>query len=294
MSKKVDTKNIKSFKIVILMLAFAMLGSLYYIYKSSDRSKNMIVSLREQKSDILKNLEKSELFLNQVITTNKSLSQKLVLEQNKVTKLIKELKSGKVTEKTVFVYKQNANNVDNQIKLLLGEINSYKNKIDSYKNTVDSTNVVLKTEKSKNDTLIVSNKKLVKKVTNASKLYFYDLETNFFKVRGSGKQIETDKANKIDLIKISFMIAENDLMRPFNKDFYTQIIDSKNNILGSKKDEIFGNETLTFSSSIPIKYENKTVKGQTEIQVSDLKEGTYFINIFDKSKLILKSIVSLK
>lgn len=283
---KPENKSLKSFKIVIVVLALTVTGSLFYIYKSSERDRNTIISLRQEKSVVLKDLEKSELFLDQIMTTNKSLSDKLILEKEKVSKLIAELKNKPVTEKTITAYKQNANNIDDRIKLLLEEINVYKNKI-------DSTNVVLKTEKIKNDTLESSNKKLVKRVTDASKLYFYNLQTSYFKVRSSGKQIETEKASRADLLKVSFMIAENDFAKNFKKVYYVQIIDPKNNIIGRKETRFFGKETLDYGAVVPIYYQNKTTKGETEINVKDLESGNYKINIFDKSKLVLKSEFTL-
>ena len=136
MSKNNNQGINNSLKIVIVMLAFTMLGGIFFLYKSGDRSKSTIVSLREEKSNVLKDLEQSQLFLNQVMTSNKSLSSKLVEEQNKVKQLILDLKSKDVNEKTIAEYKQTVSNVDNRIKLLLNEINSYKKQI-------DSTNVVL-------------------------------------------------------------------------------------------------------------------------------------------------------
>ena len=45
MSKKVKKKqNNKSFKIIIILLAFTMLASLFYIYKMSSKSKKEIIS----------------------------------------------------------------------------------------------------------------------------------------------------------------------------------------------------------------------------------------------------------
>ena len=301
MSKKNKKKqNNKSFKIIIILLACTMIGSLFYAYKMTSKSKKEIITLREEKENMLKDLEKSQLFLTQVMTSNKSLSSKLQTEQNKVKQLISDLKSKNITEQNILDYKQTADNADNRIKTLLNEINSYKKKIDSTNVVLTQTNANLaKTsanltkEKTKNDTLAVSNKKLTKKITEATKLYFYDLKTGFFKSKSADNQTETKKASKINLIKISFMIAENDLVKSTSKDFYIQIIDSKNNVLGSKNIEKFGEETLTYSASQKVKYQNKTIKVACEIPVTNLQDGILFVNVFDKSKLILNSTVTL-
>lgn len=287
MSQKTnENQTIKSFKIIIVLLTFTLIGSLFYIYKVSDRSKSMIISLREQKSIVLKDLEKSEMFLEQSMTGNTLLSKKLASEQLKIKKLIFDLKYKKVNEKTIIVYKKKADNVDDRIRLLFKEINLYKNKI-------DSTNIVLNNERTKIDTLTTSNKKLVTKINEASKLYFYNLQSVSFKDKGSGKFTETNKASRVDLLKISFMIAESKLVKTSSKEFYVQIIDSKNNVIGLKNVQKFGNLELTYSTALKANYENKTIKIEGGIPVSNLSEGAYFINIFDKSKLILNSTFTL-
>ena len=301
MSKKVKKKQInKNFKIIIILLAFTMLASNFYIYKMTSRTKKEIVSLKEEKASLLKDLEKSQFFLAQVITSNKSLSGKLIAEQNKVTQLIRDLKSNNVNEKNIVDYKQTANNVDSRIKLLLNQISLYKKRIDSTnivlaKTNIDltKTSVSLVKEKSKNDTLRVSNTKLAKKITEGSKLYFFDLKANFFKAKTSGNLTETSKASKINLIRVSFMIAENNIVKPINKDFYIQIIDSKNNVLGGKNVEKFGNESLNYSTSLQVKYQNKSIKVEGDIPVTNLQDGILFVNVFDKSKLILNKAVTL-
>ena len=287
MSQKTnENQTIKSFKIIIVLLTFTLIGSLFYIYKVSDRSKSMIISLREQKSIVLKDLEKSEMFLEQSMTGNTLLSKKLASEQLKIKKLIFDLKYKKVNEKTIIVYKKKADNVDDRIRLLFKEINLYKSKI-------DSTNIVLNNERAKIDTLTTSNKKLVTKINEASKLYFYNLQSVSFKDKGEGKFTETNKASRVDLLKISFMIAESKLVKTSSKEFYVQIIDSKNNVIGLKNVQKFGNLELTYSTALKANYENKTIKIEGGIPVSNLSEGAYFINIFDKSKLILNSTFTL-
>ena len=281
-----ENQTIKSFKIIIVLLTFTLIGSLFYIYKVSDRSKSMIISLREQKSIVLKDLEKSEMFLEQSMTGNTLLSKKLASEQLKIKKLIFDLKYKKVNEKTIIVYKKKADNVDDRIRLLFKEINLYKSKI-------DSTNIVLNNERAKIDTLTTSNKKLVTKINEASKLYFYNLQSVSFKDKGEGKFTETNKASRVDLLKISFMIAESKLVKTSSKEFYVQIIDSKNNVIGLKNVQKFGNLELTYSTALKANYENKTIKIEGGIPVSNLSEGAYFINIFDKSKLILNSTFTL-
>lgn len=287
MQKNTQKVN-NNLKTVIILLATTLLGSMYYIYKMSDRSKDIIVSLREERHNVLKDLEKSQKLLSQTMTSNSSLSKKVASEELRIRKLITELKKRKDLNATnIADYKKSVTDIDNRIGDLLNEVDLYKRKI-------DSTNIALKKEKTKNDTLISAHKKLTKKISTASKLYFYDLQTNFFKTRSSGKQIETKKASKTDLITVSFAIAENEFVKPTTKEFFVQIIDNKNNIVGTKKEKKFGVKSLAYSSSKEIKYEGKTTPITIEVPTGDLESGSFFINVFDKSKLILNSSFELE
>ena len=90
------------------------------------------------------------------------------------------------------------------------------------------------------------------------------------------------------------MIAENNLVKASNKDFYVQIIDSKANVVGLKNTLKIGAQELTYSAVLKTNYKNETTKVEGEIAVDNLTEGTYFINVFDKSKLILNTSFTLK
>jgi hypothetical protein len=295
--KNQEKTTSKSFKTVIVLLSFTMLCSLFYIYKQSSISKNTILSLRKEKLEIatekdaiLQDLEKSKIYLDQALSSKSALSDQLNQEKTKVNQLIAQLKNAKndnINNNLLAQFRTQANASETKIADLIKELNSYKKK-------VDSTNVILKNERIAIDTLKTSNKKLTTKVNEAAKLYFYDLKTMPVKMKSSGAAVETDKASRTDAIKISFMIAENDFAKPTTKDFYVQIIDSKNNVIGSKKTVEFGNQSLTYSAVTSAKYENKTIKIEVDLATQNLEKGTFFINVFDKSKLILKNSITLK
>jgi predicted Holliday junction resolvase-like endonuclease len=286
MSENNIESNNQSFKVIIIVLTITLLGSLFYIYKISDRTKGIIMSLREEKAEVLKDLEKSKLFLDQALNNESSVNSQLILEQEKVKKLIDEIKKEGVNKTEIVQIKKGADNVNERINALVKELNFYKKK-------ADSTIVILDKQKVVNDTLVNSNKILSKKITTASKLYYFGLQVIAYKLRSSGEKIATEKARKTDLLKISFAIAENDLVKAFNNTLYVQIIDSNNNVIGEKKTENFGNDILTYSYTTNVKYKNKTIKIEQELPVEYIEKGAYFINVFDKSNLVLHTSITL-
>ena len=115
------------------------------------------------------------------------------------------------------------------------------------------------------------------------------------KQRSSGKQIDTDKATRADVLKISFTIAENQVAKTGDRTYFVQVIDSKNNVLGDKKTEAFGTTYLPYSFQKTVKYENKTVQVQEDLPVKSISAGTYFVNVFDKNgELVSKNSFQLR
>ena len=158
----------------------------------------------------------------------------------------------------------------------------------------DSTIVVLGESKKYNEVLVGQNEELAKTVEKGSKLSVLNTKTIAYKVKGSGKQVETDKASRADVLKVSFTIAENSIAKSGDKTYYVQVIDSKNNVLGDKKTETFGDNTLTYSFKTTVKYENKTVQVSEDLIGKDFEKGTYFINVFDNDELVSKTSFSLR
>lgn len=285
MKSEKTNRSTKNLKLIIVMLSFTVLGSLFYTYKSAGHSRGEIIDLRKEKSNLLANLEKSNLFIENIKNSNGELSDKLLTEQKRLQKLIKQIKQLKLKEltpQTIIVYKQQTDSIDGKIIVLLQQIEAYKKQI-------NETNTKLAEEKINNESLKTTNISLNQKVSNATKLYFYDLKSSFFKVKNNGKTVETMSASRIDKINISFKIAENEIAPTANKSFYIQIIDPLNNVIGKKSTVTFGDKVLNYSEKTDIKYDQKTMIVTFDIDVADLVKGNYTITLFDLDKQIMNS-----
>ena len=96
------------------------------------------------------------------------------------------------------------------------------------------------------------------------------------------------------MLQVNFTVAENKIAKSGDKTYYVQVIDSKNNVLGDKSTISFGDNTLTYSFTTTVKYENKTVEVSEQLPGKDFAKGTYFVNVFDKGELVSKSSFSLR
>lgn len=286
--------NNSSLKAIIAVLAVLLIGSLVYIFKlSSDTEvvKTELTTTMTEKESVMKDLQELKATYDAAIAENTSMSDELIQERDKVVALMDDLNKSKGD---VSKFRSQVQAMQGKMKTLVAENDELKKQNGVLTVQRDSTIVVLGESKKYNEVLVGQNEELAKTVEKGAKLSVLNTKTIAYKVKGSGKQIETDKASRADVLKVSFTIAENQIAKSGDKTYYVQVIDSKNNVLGEKKTESFGDNTLTYSFKTTVRYENKTVNVSEDLIGKDFEKGTYFINVFDNDELVSKTSFSLR
>ncbi|CAA9201682.1 hypothetical protein [Flavobacterium bizetiae] len=286
--------NNSSLKAVIAVLAVLLIGSLVYIFKLSsdtDVVKTELTTTLTEKESVMKDLQELKTTYDAAIAENTSMSDELIQERDKVVALMDDLNKSKGD---VSKFRSQVQAMQGKMKTLVAENDELKKQNGVLTTQRDSTIVVLGESKKYNEVLVGQNEELAKTVEKGAKLSILNTKTAAYKLRSSGKQIETDKASRADVLKISFTIAENQIAKSGDKTYYVQVIDSKNNVLGEKKTENFGENTLTYSFKTTVKYENKTVNVVEDLPGKDFAKGAYFINVYDNDELVSKTSFNLR
>ncbi|WP_428232830.1 hypothetical protein [Flavobacterium sp.] len=286
--------NNSSLKAVIAVLAVLLIGSLVYIFKLSsdtDVVKTELTTTMTEKESVMKDLQELKTTYDAAIAENTSMSDELIQERDKVVALMDDLNKSKGD---VSKFRSQVQAMQGKMKTLVAENDELKKQNGVLTTQRDSTIVVLGESKKYNEVLVGQNEELAKTVEKGAKLSILNTKTSAYKLRSSGKQIETDKASRADILKISFTVAENQIAKSGDKTYYVQVIDSKNNVLGDKKTESFGDNTLTYSFKTTVKYENKTVNVSEDLPGKDFAKGAYFINVFDNDELVSKTSFNLR
>lgn len=292
-----NQKNNSSLKAIILVLALLLLGSLFYIFKLTTDTQTLetkVTAVSTEKDNILKDLQELKATYDAAIAENTSMSDELIAEREKVVQLMAQLEKAKGDANALRKYKEQYRSLEVKMKSLMQEVEVLKGENQKLNKNLDSTKVVLQDSKNYNQVLVGQNEELTKTVEKASKLSILNLKTAAYKQRSSGKQIETDKASRADILKISFTIAENAVAKSGDKVYYVQVIDAKNNVLGDKETATFGSQSLTYSFQAKVKYENKTVNVSQDLPGKSFEKGSYFVNIFDKGELVSKTSFTLR
>ena len=292
-----QSNSSSSLKVIISTLAILLVGSLVYIFKITTDAKAAQTELTitvSEKDSVMKDLQELKVTYDAAIAENTSMSQELIKERDKVESLIGDLKKSKGDVASLAKFKTQFVKLQGDMKILLAEnegLNRQNTKLTIQR---DSTVVVLGESKIYNEVLVGQNEDLTKTIELGSKLSVLNMKTSAFRVKSSGKQIETERAGSADILKISFTIAENKIAKSGDKNYYVQVIDSKSNVLGDKQTTSFGDKSLTFSFIANVKYENKTVQVSEDLPGKDFVKGTYFVNVFDKNELVSKTSFTLK
>jgi uncharacterized protein (DUF3084 family) len=283
-----------SLKVIIAILAILLIGSLVYIYKMTTDAKTVQTELTKTLSEkelVMKDLQELKTTYDAAIAENTSMSDELIKERDKVVNLISQVDKEKGD---VSKYRSQYAKLESNMKVLMAENEGLKKQNTVLTTQRDSTVVVLGESKKYNEVLVGQNEELAKTVEKGSKLTVLNMQTAAYKIRSSGKQVATEKAGRADILKISFTIAENQIAKSGDKEYYVQVIDSKSNVLGDKQTVTFGDKSLTYSFITTVKYENKTVQVSQDLPGKNFEKGTYFVNVFDKDELVSKTSFTLK
>ncbi|MEY4963210.1 MAG: hypothetical protein RLZZ323_529 [Bacteroidota bacterium] len=289
-----NQKSNSNLKAVVVVLLLLLLGSLGYIFKMSTDAEIVRTELKTtltEKESVMKDLQELKATYDAAIAENTTMSEELIKERDKVVALMEELKQSKGD---VSKFKTQLTSLQSNMKVLLAENDNLKKQNVVLTTQRDSTRVVLVESKKANEVLTAQNTDLSKTVEKGSILTVLNTKGAAYKVRSSGRQIETEKANRADILKVSFTIAENKIAKSGLRTYYVQVIDSENNVVGDKKTENFGPKSLTYSFTTSVKYDNKTVDVSEDLAGKNFAKGTYFVNVYDKDELVSKTSFSLR
>lgn len=131
-------------------------------------------------------------------------------------------------------------------------------------------------------------------IKKGSKIWVSNVKFNFLKELSNGKFKPTVKAKNTNVIQIGFTVNGSKISLTTDKNYYIQIVDSKNNIIGKKARKDFGSMTLEYSDLLTVMYFDKNIEAKADIQTYDLEKGLYRVYIFDDRELIIKSSFELK
>ena len=279
---------------IIVLLSVCILGlSVYMLYDSLNKEmsetevKTQFTDLKSEYHYIQKDLELavSDIHFNsKEIVAQKQKIEKLINKNNVTQEELMEAKKimGTLSKTILKNYKEKVIVLEDEKLKLLSEKDKIVIEISKLQDKVNDL-----------DEKIIKEKKISERkdqlITYASKLSLSNFKLNSFKVRSSGKEIQTDKAYRIDRIKVNFDINENILAPSGQKILFMVIKNPKSETVtfSNRPSGVFfvNNKKNIFSDKVEINYANG--KEQTLEFVwdnEDFSRGDYVMEVYEKTK----------
>ncbi|WP_055437337.1 hypothetical protein [Lacinutrix algicola] len=265
------------------------------LYKEKKQNEKVLIS---EKTKVLNELNQMAAQYDVAMSENNVVNQNLVDAKGRIDGLIDSLKVSENNMKSLWKYKTKYLSLQKEMDYLLTENDKLKVENQMLATSLDSTKVELIQRTMFTDSLLVQNIALADVVENAAILSANSMKASGVLERSSGKQIPMEKASRSDKIRVCFTVAKNKLVEAGDKELFVQVIDPKNNILGSNEQVVFGEETLNYSLISKFSYENQSLPICEYItkkdKNDDFEKGTYKVNVFNGKELVTSTQFSMR
>ena len=289
-------ENNDKFKIIVGILTLLLIVLAVYTVTLYNDNKDTVTILQDQKSDIESELQELIANYDEVIQDNGIKDKDLLEARKRIEVLLNSVKDSKANIALIRRYKSEIGKLKDERTFLFKKADSLiaVNKLivaerDNAFLELDETIKVI-------DSVTEENQEMADKIILGSIVRAIDLNGAGVIVKNSGKIVDTQRSKRADKIRACFALSSNAIAEKGDRMLYIQVINPKNNLLGEKEVLEFENGTLNYSASTKVFYENEEldVCSMVAANEEDLVEGVYTINVFDGSKLIATSKMTLK
>ena len=284
-------------KVALGIAIVLLLGTAFYTFNLKNESEQTKIQLTQEKETVLNDLNNMAAEYDKAIGENKIANDKLVEARDRIKGLIDSLKVSENNVKSLWRYKKKYLALQKEMDVLLAENDSLRVENALLATTLDSTQIQLEERRVFNDSLLAQNTELASLVENAAVLSTVGLKGFGVIERSSGKLIPTERARRSDKIRVCFTVTKNNLVPSGDKEFFIQVIDPKENVLGVNEQIQFEDQVLNYSLISKFNYENNNLdicefvatRGEEKFE-----KGKYRVNVYDKSELVSTSEFTLK
>ena len=284
---------------LIVILSTLVLGLSGFMLYDSLNNELSQAEIQEQFSDLKSDYEFIQKDLEVAVNDANFSNKEIIAQKKRIESLLKKnnisqeelMEAKKIMRNISQTFIKNYQNklivLNNQVTTLDTE----KQKLREENEKVTTEVVVLKDKVSELDRKIENEKVISKKkdelINYASKLSLSNFILRSFKVRNSGKEVETDKASRIDRIKFSFDINENILSKDGQKVLYMLIKKPSGEIatFSNKTSGVFNynNRKMLYSDKTTLNYQNgKDQKLEFVWDNEDFSRGDYIMEVYEQ------------
>ena len=284
------------YKVLVVVLILMLAALAIWSYSTFNENEDIMEALTDEKMEIQKELDNISNEYALELEKGTLLSNDLEDARERINRLVDSVDRLEGSVELLAKLRREFAKIKVERDELREELAVLKNENAQLVAKNDSTLQVLNTE------VITSLKKsdsinmLTDNMNKAAVLMPVNFETKSYIVRSSGRQVENDRARRVDALNTCFTLPNNTLAERGVQTLYLQIINPENNVVGAKKKIKFGDQELTYSKEVQFNYKGKELKICELIDLpKDLREsGSYRINLFRDNTRLATQVVELR
>lgn len=291
-----EPKKNNNNRIYLAIIVLLIISNIYFIVSRNkvaeqrDVARSEFASSDSSRVAVESDYNAALIRLDELMSKNASMDSMLMDKNSEVAKLRKQIDA--------IIKNKNATAAElGKAKRLIEQLNSKVNNYEERIAALESANDVLTTER---DVLSSEKDELIRvgSVLHASNIRMKPIDIK----RGGKKIKETEKARRVDVMRIMFDIDENRIAETGVKELFLRITGPDGNLLsnaayGSGVTELSDGATLNYTLSKLIELQKAQPVNDVIVdwnQDSDYREGDYHIEIFNEGYKIGSGRVTLR
>lgn len=231
-------------------------------------------------------------------TDNSGLKDSITNQIHKIDSLQKLAEKHKGDAYMIYKLKKETETLRRIMQGYVHTIDSLNTLNEELRTTIKTKDRELTDVKQERDDVKDKNKELETKVAKGSVLQTTNLSSGAIHLRSSGKQVETTRAGRADMVKACCSIMENPISKAGTKQLYMVVIKPDGTIMTKDPNATFTWEggDSQYSLLREIDYQNQTMDLclYAEVDTEDLPKGVYIVEIYCEKAKIGKSSFTLK
>lgn len=278
--------------IVLLVLGAGVLGFLLLNQTQVvDEQSTDILQLENETLTLKSDLQEMLIQYDTVTVANERMQAEILAQEEQIKEMLKQIDKHKDDAWIIHKLKKEASTLREIMKGYLVTIDSLNTLNVGLRQDRDSLGQVLSSVTKAKDQLEEKTTDLEGIVAKGSVLPARDLVAEAIRIRGSGKQSSTNRANKAEMIKMCGTIGENKITKKGRKTLYLRIISPDARVLddGSGDPKTFKFEGVSgiYSVKREIDYNNEQQEVCVYYTVNDeLPTGQYIVELYESETKI--------
>lgn len=290
--------NVIYFLIVVVL---ALLVTDVYLYMQKNKSDSRVVVQNDEKTRLQTELDSLEAQIEQVNAGKTKMTTEMQAANDSLRSKIKVLRSelakGKLTQAELAKAQEDVKQLRYFVTKYTADIEELKKQNTTLATERDTLKTNLASATQKNTDLTSKNEELNTKVKAASALKIGAISITAYKVRGSGKEVDVNRASPAKKIKINFTVASNPVAEKSSHDVFVRIIDPTGNLITMPDTGTFtaDGQDLQYTYRTSIDYKDDGAPFMIDwVNPNSFQKGTYTVFLYSDNSTMGKGTFALK